>query len=258
MSGLVRLEPTDVDGVAVLVVDNPPMNALSFALQAELDEALAQLEQRDDVRVVVVAGANEKVFSAGAEITELDALRDPAEAARIVERLHRIFGRLEHLPQPTIAAIDGAAVGGGTELALACTFRIAGSSVKLGLPEVRLGLIPGGGGTQRLPRLVGVAAALEIILGGRTLGADEAVSVGLIHRVVDSGAARAAALEYASVLAAQPRVALQAAKRAVLAQGTEHGFATELNAFVAAASSDDMAEGVDAFLGKRPPRFTHR
>ncbi|MDP1794248.1 MAG: enoyl-CoA hydratase-related protein [Acidimicrobiales bacterium] len=258
MSGLVRLEPMEADGTALLLIDNPPMNALSFALQAELDDMLGELERRNDVRAVVVAGADDRVFSAGAEITELDRLRDPDEAARIVARLHRIFARLEHLPQPTVAAIEGAAVGGGTELALACTFRVAGATARLGLPEVRLGLIPGGGGTQRLARLVGLAAALDLILGGRTLGAEDARAAGLVHRVADAGGARAAALEMAASLAALPRVAVQAAKRAVLAQGTDDGYAAELVAFVAAASSADMPEGVDAFLAKRLPRFTHR
>jgi enoyl-CoA hydratase len=253
---LVRLDDV-TDGVATIVLDNPPMNALSFAAQEQLDEILRDVEQRDDVRAVVVTGAG-RVFSAGAEIGELEDLRRPGESRRIVARLHAILDRLEHLPQPSIAAIDGAAVGGGTELALACTFRVAGQSAKLGLPEVGLGVVPGGGGPQRLPALVGAAVALELILTGRLVAADEARDIGLVHRVVEKRGARAAASAWARELAARPKVAVQAAKRAVLAAGTDDGYAAEVDAFAAVAASADMLEGVNAFLEKRPPAFSHR
>lgn len=242
----------------MLVIDNPPMNALSFSLQGELEVILGEIAANDGIRAVIVASSSNKVFSAGAEISELDRLRDPLEADNVVGRLHEIFDRLERLPQPTFAAIEGAAVGGGTELAMACTFRVAGRSSKLGLPEVRLGLIPGGGGTQRLPRLVGDATALELILTGRVLTADEAHELGLVHRVVDVGQALPSAVEWATEVAQNPRVAVQAAKRAILMSRTADGYAAERSSFVRCCTSDDMAEGVEAFLAKRPPSFTHR
>lgn len=258
MSGLVRLEGAAADGVAVVVLDNPPMNALSFAAQTQLDEVLGELERSADVRAVVVTGATARAFSAGAEISELPLLREPGQAERVVARLHAIFDRLERLPQPTIAAIDGAAVGGGAELALACTFRVAGEKARFGLPEVSLGVIPGGGGTQRLPGVVGRARALDLVLNARVIGADEAHALGLVHRLAPAGEARSAAASWAAELAARPRTAVQAAKRALLAAGRPDGFEVERSSFAEAAVSEDMREGVSAFLDKRTPVFRHR
>lgn len=210
------------------------------------------------MRAIVIAAESDRVFSAGADIAELEELRRPGESARIVSQLHATLDRLERLPQPTIAAIEGAAVGGGTELALACTFRVASERARLGLPEVGLGVIPGGGGTQRLPAVVGISAALDLVLNGRVVDAREALEIGLVNRVVPPGEARAAAVAWASELAGRPRVAVQAAKRAVLAWRTSDGYASEVEGFAEVAMSEDMVEGISAFLEKRPPEFRHR
>ncbi len=255
---VVRLEGTDVEGVGLLVIDNPPMNTLSRAVQQQLRGLLDEVASREDLRVLVVAGGSERAFSAGADISELGALAEPGEAERISGALHDTFAMLEQIPQVTIAAVDGFALGGGTELALACTLRVVGPTAKMGLPEVGLGLIPGAGGTQRMPAVVGKARALQLVLDGTRLSAAEAVELGLAHRLADDGGARAEALAWAAELAARPRVALWAAKRAVLAAGGPEGYSVELAEFGRAARSADMVEGVSAFLERREPRFSHR
>lgn len=247
-----------IDGIKRLIFRNPPVNTLSFESQRELGLLLSRLESSEDVGIVTVESGTEGYFCSGAEITELDSLSSDVRAREVVGDLHRLFSRLENLPQITVAVLDGSAVGGGAELALACDFRVARSKIRFGLPEIKLGLIPGGGGTQRLARIIGQHRALQMILSGKLLDGSGAQSLGLIDRVTDEGGASELADAWVLELGAAPRIALRAAKRAVKASGDIFGYEVELEEFVRCAGSDDMKEGVAAFLGRRKPVFKHR
>jgi enoyl-CoA hydratase/carnithine racemase len=260
VSGLARLE---IDGgVARLTLDNPPLNLVTAALLAELAAALDTLEAADpgDVRAVVVAGAGERAFSAGSDIGEFEAQRGPGGRARLALEQATVT-RLARLPMPVIAAIEGSALGGGLEIALACDLRIASERARLGLPEVRLAAIPGAGGTQRLPRVVGSARASELVLTGRILEAAEAERIGLVHRVVAAGRAAEAAAELAAEIAERGPVAVREAKRLLGAAGElplDQGLAEELDASVRVFATDDLLEGATAFLEKRAPTYRGR
>jgi enoyl-CoA hydratase/carnithine racemase len=257
MSGLVRLER---DGpIARLTLDNPPLNLVTAALLGELGAALDELEAADpgDIRAVVVTGAGDRAFSAGSHVGEFEAQRGPGGRARLVLEQATVT-RLARLSMPTIAAIEGNALGGGLEIALACDLRVASDRAKLGLPEVRLAVIPGAGGTQRLARVVGLARARELILTGRVLDADEAERMGLVNRVVSAGGTRAAAHEIGAEIAERGPLAVRAAKRLLDASADlplDDGLAAELEASVRIFATDDMLEGATAFLGKRPPTY---
>jgi enoyl-CoA hydratase len=259
VSGLVRLE---LGLVAHLELVNPPLNLVTRELLDELGMALAELEAADpgEVRAVVVSGSGERAFSAGSHVGEFEVQRGPDGRERLAleERTSR---RLAELPMPTIAAIEGNALGGGLELALCCDLRIASERARLGLPEVRLAVIPGAGGTQRLPRVVGTARAKELILTGRVLTAVEAERIGLVHEVVPPGTAVARAREIGEEIAARGPIAVREAKRLLdAAWGTELdiGLALELDASERVFATDDMLEGATAFLAKRDPTYRGR
>ncbi|MEO5964990.1 MAG: enoyl-CoA hydratase-related protein [Candidatus Limnocylindrales bacterium] len=259
MSGLVELR---LGHVAHLELVNPPLNLVTRELLEELDAALATLEAADpgDVRAVVVSGRGDRAFSAGSHVAEFEEQRGPGGRERLA-RESGVATRLATLPMPTIAAIEGNALGGGLELALACDLRIASERAKLGLPEVRLAVIPGAGGTQRLPRLVGLARAKDLILSGRVVDALEAERIGLVTRVVPAGAALVVALEIGAQIAARGPVAVREAKRlldasADLALG--EGLAAELEASVRVFTTDDLLEGAAAFFAKRDPEYRGR
>jgi enoyl-CoA hydratase len=242
------------DGVAVVRLKRPPANALSKALLKELAETAAELT-RDPAGAVVVTGSD-KLFAAGADINEFGG----EEEARVVgAHFREALDLLAAIPRATIAAINGYALGGGCELALACDFRVAAPTARLGQPEVRLGVIPGGGGTQRLPRLVGAARAKDLILTGRQVAADEALRIGLVDRVAD--APLDAALEWAAELAGGAVVAQALAKRAIdagLGQPLADGLDLEQQLFTDVFRTEDAAIGVKAFLTKEPPTFIGR
>lgn len=246
--------------VSVLELRNPPMNLVTAALTAQLREALTAIEQHDDVRAVVVAGAGDRAFCAGSDIKEFPALRGrAAEGKVLLEKL--VYRQLADLPAPTIAAIDHDALGGGLELALCCDLRIAAPGARLGLPEVRLGVIPGSGGTQRLPRIIGPARAKELVLTGAIIDAGEAERIGLVNRIVPAGTARDAALAVAREIAERGPLAVRAAKRLIDLAGRtslDEGLAAETDESVRIFDTEDLAEGAAAFLGKRPPRFRAR
>ena len=210
--------------------------------------------------MLVITGAGPKAFVAGADISEFEGL-SPDEATRLARQGQAVLDRLESLPVPTIAAINGYALGGGCELALACTFRLVADTARLGLPETSLGLIPGFGGTQRLARAVGRQQALELILTGRQVGADEAVRLGLALRAVPAAQLMDEALALAAQLASRAPLALRYAREAV-ADGIDRpladGLALEARLFGLAAATADMREGVRAFLEKRQATFTGR
>jgi enoyl-CoA hydratase/carnithine racemase len=248
--------------VAQLELVNPPLNLVTSELLDELDAALATLEAAapGDVRAVVVSGRGERAFSAGSHVGEFAVQRGPGGRDRLA-REEQVAARLARLPMPTIAAIEGNALGGGLELALCCDLRIASERAKLGLPEVRLAVIPGAGGTQRLPRVVGLARAKELILTGRVIDAAEAERIGLVHEVVPAGESLARARAIGAEIAERGPLAVRAAKRllAVAAEADlDAGLAAELDASVAIFATDDMLEGATAFLAKRDPRYRGR
>lgn len=248
--------------VAVVTVDNPPVNALGAATIAALDDAVAELEGDRGTRVVVLTGAGSKAFLAGADISEFpEKLENPGSMEAQMAQSRDIFGRLAGLSQPVLAAVQAHAVGGGTEVAMLCDLVFADPRAKFGLTEVRLGLIPGGGGTQRLPRLVGIQAAKELLFFGHTIDAEEARRLGLVTRVTAEGRALEEALEAAERLADLPAVAVQAAKRAVnegMQLDLEAALDLERELFLTTFASEDLREGYAAFLEKRPPVFRHR
>jgi enoyl-CoA hydratase/carnithine racemase len=259
VSGLIAL---DLGLVAHLELVNPPLNLVTRDLLEELDAALTTLaaSSASDVRAVVVSGRGERAFSAGSHVGEFEGQRGPGGRQRHVLEAG-VARRLAELPMPTIAAIEGNALGGGLELALCCDLRIASERARLGLPEVRLAVIPGAGGTQRLPRVVGSARARELILTGRVLTGAEAERIGLVHEVVPAGAARARADAVADEIAASGPLAVREAKRLIdlaLDVDLDAGLAAELDASERVFASEDMVEGARAFLAKRDPEYRGR
>jgi enoyl-CoA hydratase len=254
---LLRLEQI---GPAALITLNRPevLNALSFGLLEQLDAALDELRGSGS-RVLVVTGAGDRAFCAGADIAELRH-RPPLDCKRGIERGQAIFQKLEELPIPSIAAINGYAFGGGLELALACTLRVATRRARMGCPEIKLGLIPAYGGTQRLPRLVGPGRAQEMILTGASVEGERAEAIGLVNRVVD-GDVVAPALEMAGQLAAYSLPVVDLARRAVLRAGDTSlmaGLAAEAELATISYALEDAAEGMTAFVEKHQPRFKDR
>lgn len=259
MSDLVRLEP---GRVAHLTLDNPPLNLVTRELLEAFEAALGSLEAAEpgDVRAVVVTGAGERSFSAGSHVGEFEGQRGPAGRARF-ELEERVNLRLARLPMPTIAAIEGNALGGGLEIALCCDLRIASERAKLGLPEARLAVTPGSGGTQRLPRIVGPARARELILTARVVDATEAARIGLVTEVVPAGQARARADQIAAEIARLGPLAVREAKALIDAawdSPIEAGIAAEIEASERVFASDDLLEGVASFFAKRDPDYRGR
>lgn len=246
--------------IATVIVNRPDKrNALNAAARAELLDALDTLRGDHGVRVVLFTGAGEKAFVAGADIQEF-AQRTPLEQ-RAAMAGRRVFDEIATFPKPTIAVINGLALGGGCELALACDFRIAADSARLGQPEINLGIIPGGGGTQRLPRLVGSGQAMRLVLTGDLIDAGEAQRIGLVEIVLPAAGLRSGALEIAQRVAAKSPVALQMAKAALRAAAEmplAAGLTYETEMFLACFASEDKQEGIDAFFAKRAPEFRGR
>ncbi len=251
----------DVDGgVAVVTVNRPDKrNALNSQVRSETVAALDALRDDDSVRVVVFTGAGEKAFVAGADIGEF-AQRTPLEQREAMTG-RRVFDEIAAFPKPTVAMINGFCLGGGCELALACDVRVASDAARLGQPEINLGIIPGGGGTQRLPRVVGTGQAMRLILSGEIIDTAEALRIGLVDVVHPAAELRERTMEFARGMAAKSPVALRMAKAAVRAAAEmplAAGLAYETELFVTCFGSDDKREGVAAFLEKRPAEFTGR
>jgi enoyl-CoA hydratase/carnithine racemase len=257
MSELISLE---LGPVAHLELVQPPHNLVTRELTEQLRDALERLRVAAEVRAVVVTGRGDRAFCAGSHIGEFEGLRGRvAEGKLLLEKL--VYRQLAELPMPTIAAIEGDALGGGLELALCCDLRVASARARLGLPEVRLAVLPGSGGTQRLPRIVGPARAKELILTGRIINSDEAERIGLVNQVVPAGEARQAADALAEEIAARGPLAVREAKRlidAALEVDLDAGLAAELDASERIFASEDMLEGAHAFLGKRDPQYRGR
>jgi enoyl-CoA hydratase len=249
------------NAVATLTMDRPErLNAIGRDTLTRLGEALDRIEADPGVRAVIITGAG-KAFSAGADITELDALDGPHAMSRLLEHFTDTYARLARLPKPSIAAVNGMAFGGGLELALACDLRVVARGARLGVPEVKLGLLPGAGGSQRLARLLPTAVAKQLLLTGGPIGAEDAYRLGLVNEVVDDGAALAAAERLAEGLAAGPPLALAAAKRLVdlgEPMALDAGVAFERETVAMLFGTEDRVEGIAAFLEKRAPQFRGR
>jgi len=245
-------------GVGYLTLNRPEVrNAINQEMIDEMLDALGRIEKDAEIRVLIVTGAG-KAFQAGADIAELKQMK-PLDLLRWNEGIVRINARLEKLPQPVIAAVNGAAMGGGLELALACTFRVVAESAKLGLPEVKLGIIPGTGGTQRLPRLIGKGRAAEMILTGDAIDAAEAYRIGLANRIAPDGETLKFAEELAARIMANAPVAVEMAKDSLeigkdlpLEPAVQYSQKNCVTCF----STQDMQEGMSAFLEKRKPKFS--
>jgi len=242
-----------VEGVGTIRLDRPPMNALDVATQDRLKELAEEATRRADVRAVVVYGG-EKVFAAGADIKEMQNMDHTAMVLRARD-LQDSFTAVARIPKPVVAAITGYALGGGCELALCADFRIAADNAKLGQPEILLGLIPGAGGTQRLARLVGPSKAKDLIFTGRMVKADEALTLGLVDRVVPADEVYAEAHAWAAKLAQGPAIALRAAKESIdtgLETDIETGLAVERNWFAGLFATEDRERGMKSFVEEGP------
>ncbi len=246
------------DNIGVMTVNRPDkLNALSNELTEELQHLLDEIEKDVDLRVVVITGAGDKAFVAGADINEL-VERDALKGRDVSRFRQALFARIENLPVPVIAAVNGYALGGGLELALACNIRIASEKAQFGAPEVKLGIIPGDGGTQRLPRLVGLGRAMELILTGDFIDAQEAHRIGLVNRVVPPDELMESVMTLAKKIALRPPLAVKYAKEAVNRSqegDTASGYALESYLHALACTTEDKKEGVTAFLEKRKGQF---
>lgn len=246
---------TDEQGLCVITINRPDkMNALNNQVLDELSAAVQTVAETKGIRALIITGAGDKAFVAGADIAELNAL-DAKSSVDASTKGQRIFQRIEDLNIPVIAAVNGYALGGGCELAMACHIRVAAPNAVFGLPEVSLGLIPGYGGTQRLPELVGKAKAMELILTGRFAKAEEALAIGLVNKIAENSAIDAAREMVAAMLKQGP-VAIGMAMRAVRKSGSEQGYNEEANLFGKLFSTSDFKEGTSAFLEKRKPNFS--
>jgi enoyl-CoA hydratase len=246
--------------VTVIRLNNPPLNLVSLEVTEALTAALTLIERDEEARAVILAGGGDRAFCAGSDIKEFASLHGRVAEGKLINE-NAAYNQLAELPVPTIAAIEGNALGGGLELALCCDLRVAASTALLGLPEVRLGVMPGSGGTQRLPRLIGLARAKELILLGEIIDAATALSFGLVNRVVPQGRAESTARDLAEILASRGPVAVREAKRLLdttLDGSLAAGQADELEASERVFSSEDMLEGAAAFVAKRSAEFKNR
>jgi enoyl-CoA hydratase/carnithine racemase len=250
------------DKVAVLTIDHPPVNSFNTEVMGELNEAIDELLADDEVRAIVITGGGTNAFVAGADIPEIKKMLGQAGGLQMAaEAGHALFTKIERATKPVIAAIDGFCLGGGMELALACHMRICSDRSRLGQPEINLGIIPGWGGTQRLPRLIGRGKAIELILTGDMIRAQEAYSIGLVNKVVPAGAVVKEARGLARKIAGKSRLPTAAALRAIIAGANvplEQGLEIETKEFAGLQGTEDAMEGVSAFLEKRQAQFKDR
>ncbi len=245
-------------GLATLIVERPPLNALSFQTKEEIGACLEEIAADPAIRCLIIFGAGGRAFSVGSDIKEFPEVTARRLGHRRAVHEHTLNNRIDYFPVPTIAAIEGHCLGGGLELALACDLRVASENSRLGLPELKLGGFPGGGGTERLPRLIGEARAREMIYTGEPMEAREAWRIGLVNRVAPPGQALAAAQELARTIAAHAGSSLRTVK-SVLDRGMGMGLLeaeqVAIEAIADLFQSEAIREGVAAFLEKRPPRF---
>lgn len=245
------------NGVATITLNRPPMNPLNSQVFKELSQAADELQSDASVKAVIITGAGNKAFAAGADVAEMANLT-PVDVYNFCQASRVAFEKIEDLGKPVIAAIGGLALGGGCELALCCDFRLAADTAKFGQPEIGLGIIPGAGGTQRLPRLIGAARAKELIFLGDIFDASAALSLGLVNKVIPADSLMEEARKLAQKLAAKPAVAMCMAKSAIntgVNLDISSALTLEIQCFVTAFASDDRQEGLGAFMEKRKPNF---
>jgi enoyl-CoA hydratase len=261
MAELQTVKYTVEDRIAIITLDHPPVNALNSQTVKELDTALDLALGDEDVKAIIITGAGRKAFVAGADIDEISQIKDADHAQELLRTGHGVFGKIERSNKPVIAAINGICLGGGLEMAMACHLRVAGDRARMGQPEINLGIIPGWGGTQRLPRIVGPSKAAEMILTGDPITAQEAYRLGLVNKVVPMGDVLKEAKDLACKIAVKSAVAIGCTMQAIergrhlpLAEAME----VEIEQWRRLVDSQDMKEGLQAFLQKRQPQFQDR
>ncbi len=246
-------------GVAIAKLNRPKqLNSISNEMFAELYQIADRVAADDDIAVLIITGSS-KVFAAGADLKEVGALKGVIDAHKYVSNVHKVFNRIEKLEKPVIAAVGGLALGGGCELALACDIRIAAENAKFGLPEIKIGALPGGGGTQRLPRLIGSARAKEMLFLGDPVDALEAYRIGLANKVVPDDLLMETALEMAAKIAKRPGYALKISKIAVndgIRMDLDAALTHEARCFEILFATNDIKEGIGAFIEKRKPEYS--
>ena len=257
-----RMIRLDTDGpLAIVTLTNPPLNVLHPQMVAELDECFSSLATDPQVVVAIITGQGERAFCAGFDIKEFPRMMAPGGAEALARQLHTSLLKIDHLGKPTIAAVNGLALGGGLELAMACDLRLVAANAQLGQPEIKLGLFSRAGGTQRLPRLVGEGVAKELLYIGDSISPEEAYRIGLANKVVPPGEALPAAKQMGQTIASRAGVALRYIQQAVdrgLNTTLEEGLHIEADLFAKVFQTEDVREGVDAFINKRQPNFQHR
>lgn len=252
------IQVTVEQGIAVIMLNRPPMNPLNSMVFRDLARIADECQADPGVKVLIITGSGDKAFAAGADVAEMAQLT-PVQVYNFCQGSRSAFSKLEELGKPVIAAVNGISFGGGCELALACDFRIAADNAKFAFPETGLGIIPGGGGTQRLSRLIGVSRAKELMFMGDIIDAAAAEKIGLVNKVVPAASLMDEALKMAKKLAARPRVAVQMAKAAIQFGSNvdiKSGLEAEIQNFVIAFASADGQEGLKAFMEKRKPIYT--
>jgi enoyl-CoA hydratase len=251
----------NIEGIEIMTINRPEkLNALNSQVMEKLEGAVSDMESNPDIKALILTGSGEKSFVAGADISQFPQY-NPSDGKAMSLRGQQILRHIENLPVPVIAAINGLALGGGLELAMACHIRIASNTARLGQPEVKLGIIPGYAGTQRLSRIVGKGRALEMIMRGNMISAEEALQMGLVNHVVPPENLREECLKIAKEISANGRLAVQAAIEAInhgLNLTFEEASTLEANLFGLLFSTEDQKEGARAFLEKRPPKFSGR
>lgn len=246
--------------IATVTLNNPPSNLLTTSVLTELDQIFGELEASDDIRVAVLT-ATGRFFCPGADLKELGLLVTVYQGSELSGRGQALLNRIERSDKPVIAAINGTCLGGGLELAMACHMRVAARGIALGLPEIKLGLIPGFGGTQRLQRIIGPSQAAELILTGESITSEEALALGLLNRLAPADQVLPQAMALARMVTTKGRLATQAALRAIrtgLDSPFAEGMAREAELFGELCETADKKEGITAFMEKRPPKFTSR
>jgi enoyl-CoA hydratase/carnithine racemase len=252
------IKTTVEDRVLLITIDNAPVNALSPQVMAELDETIEDFSGEANLKVAIITGGGQLAFVAGADITEFTKLTNASEARRFVGQGQRVFTKIAQCPKPIIAAINGLALGGGMELAMACHMRIMGDRAKMGQPEINLGIIPGWGGTQRLTRIVGRAKAVELILTGDQITAQEAYRLNIVNKVVPAGEVLKTAKDLAKKISQKGGMAIHAAMESVrmgLHMQLTDALSYEADQIAILVSTEDAKEGITAFLEKRQPAF---